>query len=294
MSRYRKFRNSKAFSVIGTVAVLILAVLYVIDALNAPEKKKVVTEECAFHFVDVGQGDCTMAIANESVIVVDCGPGDRARETCAYIESYTDTIDYLVLTHPHEDHIGGAQLLLSEVKVKNVIMSDATTDTKVFDDLLCALDEKNVNVIEAKAGSSYKAGDLELTILTPLCELESLNDYSVVSRISYKDTSVMVTGDVEHNSERLITEEYSRSEIRSDILKISHHGSKTSNLKSFVEAVDPEYAVAQCGENNSYGHPHWEVVQLLDDLNIDLYRNDQMGSVVFVTDGEGVELKKDQ
>ncbi|MBR6676178.1 MAG: MBL fold metallo-hydrolase [Clostridia bacterium] len=290
MRKSKGYRKEKALGIVSAVVFVILAVLYLVDALFTP-KHKVVHAECEIHFVDVGQGDCTMVISDENVIVVDCGPRESAKDASEYIKSYTDTIDYLVLTHPHEDHIGGAEQILEDISVENVIMSDAVTDTLVFDSLLCALDENNVNVIEAFAGNSYAAGKLDLSILSPAGEMTNLNDYSIVARISYMDVSVMVTGDVEHNSEKAIVDAFSKKDIESELLKVSHHGSSTSNHESFVKAVDPEFAVIQCGEDNSYGHPHREIIDLLNKLNIEYYRTDEEGSVVFVTDGIGVELK---
>ncbi len=286
-------RKKKPFGKLsaGTVAILLIifAVLYVMDTIGGVTENNV-TDDCEFHFIDVGQGDSTMIINETGVVVIDAGPQDHADSTEKYIKSYTDTIDYLILTHPHEDHIGGADELFDSIEVKNVILSDAYTDTLTFTKLLDKIDESGANVIEAKAGDSYNAGEIKLTILSPISEFKDLNDYSVVTKVEFGDTAAIITGDVEHHSEKIMVEEYGALKLRADIYQVGHHGSSTSNHDSFIDAVSPEFAVIQSEEGNSYGHPHWETIEKLEDRDITYFRTDKMGHVVFVSDGKEVKL----
>ena len=286
-------RNKKPLNKLsaGTVAIIVIvfAILYVFDMVGS-SNESVVTGECEFHFIDVGQGDSTLIMSEDGVVVIDAGPQDHADSTERYIKSYTDTIDYLILTHPHEDNIGGADELFDSIKINNVILSDAYTDTLTFNRLLDKIEQSGANVIEAKAGNSYNAGEIKFTILAPVSDFTNLNDYSVVTKVEFGNTSAMITGDVEHHSEKLMIEEHGAYNLRADIYQTSHHGSSTSNHDTFMDAVSPEFAVIQSEEGNSYGHPHRETIAKLEERNIPYYRTDKMGHIVFVSDGEEVKL----
>lgn len=290
MANRRKGTAGKLSAAIVSVIVLVSAILYVYDLWKDPKKENI-EGECEFHFIDVGQGDSTLILTEDSVILIDAGPGKNADSTLEYVRNHTDSIDYFILTHPHEDHIGGADDILDTVPVKNVILSDASTDTVAFTKLLDSIESSNANVIEAKAGDKYTAGDIEFTILSPLSAFTNYNDYSIVTRIEYGETAVMVTGDVENHSEGLICEKYLPTELRADIYRVAHHGSSTSNSDEFMRLVDPEYAIISCGEGNSYGHPHVETVDKLEKMNLEYYRTDRDGHLVFVSDGENVGMK---
>ena len=286
MAQYRG--KAKTLSMTATaVVVVIFIVIYLLDSIFGLGSKQI-DGECEFHFLNVGQGDCTMIITEDSVVVIDAGPDDHADSTQKYIKSYTDTIDYLILTHPHEDHIGGADEIIESMNVKNIIMSDASTDTGTFSSLLDVIEKSQINLIEAQAGDSYSTGEIYFTILAPIAEFTDLNDYSIVTKVEFGETSVIITGDVENHSEKLIAEEYA-SFLHADILQVGHHGSYTSNCEEFVSSVLPEYAVISCGKDNEYGHPHSETIERLEKYGIDYYRTDELGHIVFTSDGENVQ-----
>ncbi len=291
MRDYRRQKRipKRVAVIVGAIAAVAFVILYIYDMLFGlfirPDEG-----ECEFHFVDVGQGDCAMIITKDTTVVVDTGPQDHADSTERYIRRYTDTIDYLILTHPHEDHIGGSDELIESINVKNIIMSDATTDTVTYSNLLNAIEEADVNVIEAQSADKYSAGDIDITILAPNSEFTDYNDYSIVVKVEFGNTSTIITGDVEEHAERLILEKFESNVLETDILKLGHHGSYTSNTDDFLDVLSPEYAVITCGIDNEYGHPHIETLERLELHGIEYFRTDENGHIVFRSDGKALEV----
>lgn len=246
---------------------------------------------CEVHFIDVGQGDSTLFLSGENSLLIDAGPYSSAESTAYYISSRTDSLDYFILTHPDEDHIGGAVTVIESLGVEHIIMTDAVKDTRTFTRLLDAIDEYDIDVIKAEAEDEYEAGDISFTLLAPLDVFYDYNEYSIVTRVEFGENSVLVMGDAEKNSEVLLLNKYGKG-IRSDILKLGHHGSSTSTGEEFFATVSPRYAVISCGRNNSYGHPHRETVELLEKYGTEYFRTDTSGSVVFISDGENITQKQ--
>ncbi len=245
-------------------------------------------------FLDVGQADCILLRSEESTVLVDTGYKKNA-VTDKIISHLTGlgitTLDYLVLTHPHADHIGGAPDIINAFTVRNCLMPDAVATTKIFEDTLTALEEREVNVIEAVAGNRITLSDMVLEILAPRAkEYSETNDYSVVLRVLFGSTALMLTGDAELLSEGEMLQSFGSEALKADLLKVGHHGSTTSSGGAFLSAVDPDFAVISCGEDNSYGHPHDEIVERLSEAGITTYRTDLHGTVIFTSDGEEITL----
>ena len=288
--------NKTLPKVLRTACAALIAAAAVIFVWDAFRPAETLTDgaECEFHFIDVGQGDCSMFFDKNSTVVVDAGTTESGEATLEYIRRYTDTLDYLILTHPHEDHIGGAAELIEGLRVKNVLMTDAASDTYTFTHLLDVIESGNVNVMQAKAGEQLEAGGMKITVLAPLSAFDNYNNYSMVVRIDYGAVSAVVTGDAEKASDRLMLKKWGSAGLRADVLKLAHHGSSTSTSKNFLEAVDPKWAVISCGKNNSYGHPHAETLALLSEFDIPYVRTDELGTVVFKTDGKVIELENNR
>ena len=242
------------------------------------------------HFLDVGQGDSILITSSEGVILVDSSLKNSSvtKSICEYIQNLgIKEIDYFILTHPHADHIGGAPTIINTFKIKNVIMPDCAATTKIFEETLDAIEANNVNLLEAVSGDKYSVGSVDFKILAPNSSSYSeINDYSVVLRLSYGETSVMLTGDAEELSEKEILSRYSAKELSSDLLKVGHHGSSSSSSVDFLKAVAPKYAIISLGKDNSYGHPHDEIITRLENMEIPYYRTDIDGTVVFISDGK--------
>lgn len=285
IKRRKSFR--KALRISGAVLFAALLSLFVLDIyLNAG--KSTLKADCEYHFISVGQGDCTLIMTEEASIVVDGGPTDNAAHTAQYIKNYVDKIDYMILSHPHEDHVGGSAEILSSIKTENVIMTDLTSAAASFTRLLDALEVSGADVHIAHPGDTYSVGGMDILLLAPLEYSDNMNDNSIVCKVSYKDTSALLAGDAETFSEDLMCAKYISGELSADILKLGHHGSHTSTGAAFLAAVYPKYAIVSCGENNPYGHPHKATLDRIEKFPITVLRTDQLGSIVMRSDGKNL------
>lgn len=244
-------------------------------------------EEVLFHFIDVGQGDAILVTSKDGNMLIDTSISGARDELTAYLASANVTVlDYLVLTHPDADHIGNADYVIDNYDVKNIILTDHASTSKTYERMLDAIERSSANVIEAEAGYQFSIGALTNTIIAPNDDYDDPNEMSVVIKATYGTTSVMLTGDAEVESEEDTVKKWDASSLESDILKVGHHGSKTSTTDEFLDAVDPDIAVISCGLDNKYGHPHDETIQKLEEKGIEIYRTDLHGSIVFKTDGQ--------
>ncbi len=291
--RFGNGKLKRAAAPLATAVLVIVAAIFVWDVWIRDYTQEM-SGACEFHFIDVGQGDSTLILTRAAAVLIDAGPTAAGEETARYIRNYTDSIDYMILTHPHEDHIGGAVKIINTLDVKNVLMTDASNDVVTFSRLIDVIEDSGVRVIQAQPGNTYGADGIELQILAPLADFGDFNEYSVVTRVEYKDVSMIVPGDAESRSEKLMLETYQQEELRADILKLGHHGSHTSSTSDFLAAVSPKWSIASCGLNNSYGHPHKETLERTAELGIPVLRTDEMGSIVFATDGEKLWLAGNQ
>ena len=250
------------------------------------------------HIIDVGQGDSILVRTDDRVLLIDAGTNSSEDELRAYLDAcWIEDIDCFVCTHPHEDHIGGADMILGEYNVERLIMPESESTTVTFTKLLDALEESDAVYTEPVVGDVYTIGGFAFTILAPDESVaDDSNNSSMVLRLDYGSTSFMFTGDAEAESEACILAEFSPSELDCDFLKLGHHGSTTSTSEAFLDAVSPEYAAISCGEGNSYGHPHRETLDKLASRGITgdkLLRTDLDGTCVIYSDGERISTDID-
>lgn len=256
------------------------------DPLPVPQGGEVI-----YHFIDVGQGDAVLITSPDGNILVDTSVKSAKDELDDYLKAAgVSELEYLVLTHPDADHIGNAQFVIENYKVENVIMTDYASTSKTYENLLDAIEEKNINVILPENGYSFKLGALTNTVIAPVNEYDDPNEMSLVIKSVYGNTSVMLTGDAEVESEEDILKKWSASALQSDILKVGHHGSSTSTTDAFLNAVNPKAAIISCGEGNTYGHPHEETVKKLENKGIKIYRTDKDGSIIYKSNGNDIIL----
>lgn len=290
----RRVNKSTKISAASAIFVILISVALYLYSTMGDGGTSVLEGEIQIHFIDVGQGDSALICSDEASVLIDAGPGSSADALVSFVKSHTDEIDYMILTHPHEDHIGGADDILNALPVKEVIMPDVSSESKTFARLLDALESSGAEVIEAKSGDIYETDGISLTLFAPNSDTYSnTNDYSVVTKMEYGGFSVMFTGDAESTSEKEILDTFSTSMLRCTLLKAGHHGSSTSTSEDFLSVVSPEGAVISCGRDNDYGHPHRETMQKLTAVGADIYRTDEDGTVTVTTDGESYSIQRE-
>ena len=299
-SKKRRKKKNKAKGVV-TVIVLLAAIIaglfYGKDAIfggQGPTVEPVSGGEVQFHFIDVGQGDAALIRTEHGDILIDAGTNSSEDELKAYLDSMgVKDLEYAVFTHPHEDHIGGADMVLNTYNVKRVILPDATATTKTFERMMDAIEAEKCEVIESAPDYEFYVGELRCTILAPIStSYTETNNYSVVLRADYGETSVLFTGDAEVDSEAEMLERYRfKGMLDCDLLKSGHHGSDTSSSQEFLDAVTPAFAVISVGEGNTYDHPKQVTLAKYDAMNIQYFRTDKEGSIVFTSTG-GEPIKK--
>lgn len=281
----------RGFRAIFCVMALLLSLLFSGCGKEFPPTGR--EGEIAVHFIDVGQGDAILIEDGAKRVLIDTGNAETAHTDAllAYLRRRNVTkIDYLILTHPDEDHIGGAVRVLGNFSVTVCLLPDAVSDTPVFRNTLDALDAASVYVAEAKADDVYPLESATFTILSPKGKVSSLNDGSVVLRLTVGTRHFLFTGDAGESTERALLAGYPASKLSADVLKVSHHGASGAGTDEFLEAVSPTYGVISCGKNNVYGHPAAEVVYRYGEHGIRLYRTDESGSIVFLTDGSNLRV----
>lgn len=244
--------------------------------------------ELEVHFIDVHNADCILVRQGDKNLLIDAAERDNQEDILGYLqEQGIQKLDMVIATHPHADHIGSMAEVIQQYPVDTFIMSfmpeEATPTSTVYTRMLEALDARSVTVEEAVPGAIYELGTARVQLLAPLEEDDDPNDMSVVCRLTFGDRSFLFTGDAGKQVEKqLLKTSYT---LQSDVLKLSHHGSTTGNSEAFLYEVQPTYAVITCGEGNSYGHPHEEVMDMLTRQGIQPLRADVCGTIVFKTDG---------
>ncbi|MBU5439670.1 MBL fold metallo-hydrolase [Tissierella sp. MSJ-40] len=244
------------------------------------------------NFIDVGQGDSTLIeFPNGETCLIDGGPRSSSEDLIDFLKTKKiEKIDYLIGTHPHEDHIGGLPEVLKNFKVEKVYLPNKTANTVIFEDLLKEIKKNDLKIIVGKSGLNIADKDgIKFDIIAPNNEnYSNTNNYSIVTKIVYKDFSLLVTGDAERESELEMVEK--GYDLKSKVLKVGHHGSSTSSTSEFLEKVNPDYSIISLGKDNSYGHPHKEAIERLEQINTKILRTDELGTIVIKTDGENIEI----
>ena len=247
------------------------------------------------HFIDVGQGDSILIQDGTHFMLVDAGENDQGDTVVNYLkEQGVTSLDYVIGTHPHSDHIGGLDKVIEafdigEIYLPKVADSQVPT-TRTYEDVLAAVDQKGLRVNRGAAGTVlFQRDELSARLLAPNSDAyDELNSYSIVVLLTYGERKFLFMGDAESDSEQEILERFGN--VTADVLKCGHHGSSTSTSQAFLDRVSPEYAVISCGRDNSYGHPHQETLERLDRKNVTVYRTDQQHTVIASCDGEKLTL----
>lgn len=245
------------------------------------------SEELAVHFIDVGQGDATLVLCDDHAMLIDAGDNSKGTALQLYLNKQgVEKLDYLVLTHPDADHIGGADVIITKFDIDNIFMSDYKQDTKTYEEVLDALEYKNESWSMPSVGDTFLLGDAAFTILAPLDTYNNPNDSSIALMLTHGDNKFLFTGDCSENAEDDLVAD-SRN-LSANVYQVGHHGSCYSSSQNFLDAVSPTYAVISCGEDNSYGHPSAEALNRFRAMGIQVFRTDEQGSIVATSDGTDI------
>lgn len=259
-------------------------------ALPLPATAKTVDPKpMEVHFLDVGQGDATLITCDGHAMLIDAGDDTKGTSIQNYLKKQkVKSLDYLILTHPDTDHIGGAPVIITKFEIAKVFVSNFEKDSNSYRKLIQALDDKSLKGLTPTVNSKYKLGTAEFTILAPNDTYDAPNDSSIALLLKNGKNSFLFTGDAEATAEMDILA--NDIDISADVYKVGHHGSRSSTSQRFFKAVKPDYAVISCGEGNSYGHPHAETLNTLRTNGVAVYRTDEDGTIIATSDGKTISF----
>lgn len=250
------------------------------------------------YFIDVGQGDsCLIITPKNKTILIDGGEGEPEVLLSYLLDRRIRSIDYIMISHFDSDHCNGLIEVIQNLKVKNILISKQVYYCDEYKNIAQIINAKKIKVTFVKQCDSLNIEKgVKLEVLYPSRELEydDLNNNSIVAKLNYNKFSILFTGDIEKSEENLLSK-YKDGELRSDILKIAHHGSKTSSSQAFLEAVKPKIALIGVGQNNKFGHPNADVLKRLQNINCKIYRTDKNGEINIFVDKKGkIKIKNNE
>lgn len=238
------------------------------------------------HFIDVGQGDAALILCDGHAMLIDGGTPKNSNRLFTYLRKHqVDSLDYIIATHPHDDHVGGLAGALNAALAQNAFCCVTQAEGRAFASFLKYLDQQGIALTVPKPGERFALGSAVFTILGPLRENSEMNDNSLVIRLQYGDFSALFTGDAEASEENDLLS--SGAELQSNLLKVGHHGSANASTEAFLDAVQPEISVISCGKENEYGHPAEQVLNRLRRVGSEILRTDQSGDIIVSVQPDG-------
>lgn len=260
---------------------------------NTTYEAPIVSEDkqlARIHFIDTGNSDAILIEQQGHAALIDGGDNNDETLVVDYIKRLgIQSLDYVIATHPDADHIGGLDAVISQLEVNQVLVGNGKATTKTYTDFIEAIMNKGLTPSVPLLGSTFSLGEASLKVLSVANE-KDVNNCSLVMLYTYDDTKVLFMGDADQSIEKNI-DLNAVGDV--DLIKVGHHGSKTSSNETFVKGVSPEYAVITCGTGNKYGHPDQETLDVLEHLEITTYRTDQMGDIIFEITEQGISLLND-
>lgn len=245
---------------------LLVVLLLLFTSMPSIANAATTVSNVKIHYIDVGQGDSELIQVNGKNILIDAGTSDM--KAVSYLKKIgVAKLDYIIATHPHEDHIGSMDDVVKDFNVGTFYAPKVTTTTTTYSNMVNALKAKNLKITVPTVGSTLTIGDATLTFLAPNSSTyQNLNNYSIIVKLKYGNNSFIFMGDAEGVPESEILAK--QLDVQADVLKVGHHGSTSSTTQAFLDKVNPKYAVISCAKNNDYGHPHKKTIDKLNTENI--------------------------
>ena len=272
-----------------------------VSSLAASDKNLQVT------MLNVGQADATLIQYKGQNMLIDTGDVDSRDELVKDLQAKgVKTLDIVLITHPHGDHMGGMAALFKAFTIKQLYDNGQSANTAMYKNYLKNIKAKQIPYKALKKGDTITlGGDVKFAVLSPsepftkdntpgVSASGLTNDNSVVCKMTYGDFSIMFTGDAQKEVEDKLLQDYKGDALQATILKVGHHGSKTSSSPAFVKAVAPKAATISCGVNNQYQFPHKPTLDTLQKNKVDVYRTDKNGSITITSDGKSYSITKER
>ena len=305
MKNFSKDTLNKLFVSCALLLLLLLALITFSDGGAMPTWKEIGTElglvkqelvsDDFVRFIDVGQGDSILISSNGHNAMIDFGDNaDNGRDLLLKLDKYNvDDFDCIFMTHYDSDHIGGADAVLDNLDVDNVVIPKTEGEkSTAYRQVADSLDNTDAKVVVAQTGKLITIGDFNIEIVAYYRNEDESNDRSIILLADFEGTKFLFAGDAGKKIENYLMKE--KKNIDCDVFKASHHGSKYSNSEKFLKYITPEYAVISCGANNSYGHPHEEVITALEKVDSAIYRTDEEGDITFYLVGNDIVVETEK
>ena len=292
--RRKKSKDNKFFRVIFILVIMVLG--YYLSEIDSTYSSNItedvfkeVSSDLKVSYLDVGQADSILIENNGEYMLIDAGNNEDGELLVKYFNDIEiDGFKYVVGTHPHEDHIGGLDDIINNFNIDTIYMPDAITTTKTFMDVLDAIENKNMTYKVPKIEEEFYLGEAMIKVLYTGTDTRDLNNTSIVFRLDFGKNSFLFTGDATDKTEEIILD--LGLEVKADVLKVGHHGSKYSTIDKFLDKVNPKYAIISVGTGNNYKHPEKITLDKLKMRNIEIHRTDLEGTVVIASDGENISI----
>lgn len=290
-----KKKHKKILSAIIAILIILFYNYYTkgIEPSNANKETtpviNTVTSDLQIYYFDVGQADSILILNNDTSMLIDAGNNADGPLLVDYIKNKLkiNKIDIVVGTHPHEDHIGGIDDIINNFDIGDVYLPEVITTTKTFEDMITAIENKDLAILVPEIGEKFKLGEADFEIIYTGTDDKDLNATSIIINMLYGEKSYLFTGDTTEEVEATIL----NKNIDIDVLKVAHHGSRYSSSYEFLNIATPDYAIVSVGEENSYEHPHIEAINRIKKHTNNIYMTKDVGTIHLTSDGKNIDIE---
>lgn len=290
-----KKKHKKILSAIIAILIILFYNYYTKDIEPSNANKETtpvintVTSDLQIYYFDVGQADSILILNNDTSMLIDAGNNADGPLLVDYIKNKLkiNKIDIVVGTHPHEDHIGGIDDIINNFDIGDVYLPEVITTTKTFEDMITAIENKDLAISVPEIGEKFKLGEADFEIIYTGTDDKDLNATSIIINMLYGEKSYLFTGDTTEEVEATIL----NKNIDIDVLKVAHHGSRYSSSYEFLNIATPDYAIVSVGEENSYEHPHIEAINRIKKHTNNIYMTKDVGTIHLTSDGKNIDIE---